>query len=82
MLGGALGGSPSLIGALAVWPDLFSASELDALVRLGDGLALEKAELSGGRGYENIRSTKVAWVPRVPRDRSICTGAWKKRCWK
>src|SRR3954464_8020955 len=66
MLGGALGGSPSLIGSLAVWPGLFSASELDALVRLGDGLALEKAELSAGRGYENIRSTKVAWVPRAP----------------
>ena len=59
-----MGGSPSLIGSLAVWPGLFSASELDALVRLGDGLTLEKAELSAGRGYENIRSTKVAWIPR------------------
>jgi PKHD-type hydroxylase len=66
-----LGGSPSLIGSLAVWPDLFSASELDALVRLGDGLALEKAELSAGRGYENIRSTKVAWVPRTPQTQHL-----------
>lgn len=60
-------GSPTLSGALAVWQGLFSTTELDALTRLGDGLALENAELSGGgRGYENIRSTKVAWVPRTP----------------
>jgi len=60
-----LGTSPVLSGALIVWQDLFSKSELDALVRLGDSLALEKAELSvGGAGYENIRATKVAWVPR------------------
>jgi PKHD-type hydroxylase len=50
-------------GALVVWPDAFSPQEMDSLVRLGDGLALEKAELSGG-GYENLRSTQVAWVPR------------------
>ena len=62
-----MGGSPVLSGALVAWEGLFSADELDALVRLGDSLALEKAELSGGgRGYENIRSTKVAWVPRQP----------------
>jgi len=60
-----LGGSPVLSGALVAWQGLFSADELDAMVRLGDSLALEKAELSGGgAGYENIRSTKVAWVPR------------------
>ena len=60
-----MGGSPVLSGALVVWQDLFSRNELDAMVRLGDGLALEKAELSvGGAGYENIRATKVAWVPR------------------
>lgn len=65
MLG--VGGSPTLSGSLAVWQRLFSTDELDALARLGDGLALEKAELSGGRqGYENIRSTKVAWMPRTP----------------
>jgi PKHD-type hydroxylase len=66
MLGGALGGSPALSGSLAVWQGLFSTAELDGLVRLGDGLALEKAELSSGRGYENIRKTEVAWVPRTP----------------
>jgi PKHD-type hydroxylase len=55
-----------LSGALVVWPDLFSAQELDAIVQLGDGLALEKAELSSGGGYGNIRATQVAWMPRVP----------------
>jgi PKHD-type hydroxylase len=51
---------------LVAWQDLFSTAELDAIVRLGDGLAMEKAELSGGgAGYENIRATKVAWVPRA-----------------
>jgi len=60
-----MGESPVLSGALVVWQGLFSTEELDAVVRLGDGLAMEKAELSsGGAGYENIRSTKVAWVPR------------------
>ncbi|MBA2587864.1 MAG: 2OG-Fe(II) oxygenase [Alphaproteobacteria bacterium] len=66
-----MGGSPALSGALAVWQGLFSTAELDGLVRLGDGLALEKAELSSGRGYENIRSTKVAWVPRGPETESV-----------
>lgn len=62
-----MGGSPVLSGALVAWQGLFNTDELDALVRLGDSLALEKAELSGGGlGYENIRSTKVAWVPRQP----------------
>jgi PKHD-type hydroxylase len=62
-----LGDQPVLSGALVVWQDLFSKQELDTMVRLGDSLALEKAELSvGGAGYENIRSTKVAWMPRGP----------------
>jgi len=60
-----MGESPVLSGALVAWQGLFSTEELDAMVQLGDGLAMEKAELSsGGAGYENIRSTKVAWVPR------------------
>jgi len=60
-----LGGSPVLSGALVAWQGLFSADELDAIVHLGDGLAMEKAELSGGgANYENIRATRVAWVPR------------------
>jgi len=60
-----VGGSPVLSGALVAWQGLFSSEELDTIVRLGDGLALEKAELSGSRaGYDNIRSTQVAWMPR------------------
>ncbi|MEO8301699.1 MAG: 2OG-Fe(II) oxygenase [Rhizomicrobium sp.] len=60
-----MGGSPVLSGALVAWQDLFNSRELDAIVRVGDGLAMEKAELSGGgTGYENIRATRVAWMPR------------------
>jgi len=61
-----------LSGALVAWQGLFSKDELDAMVRLGDGLALEKAELSAGAaGYENIRSTKVAWFPREARTENL-----------
>jgi len=67
-----VGGSPVLSGALVAWQDLFSTNELNALVRLGDSLALEKAELSvGAAGYENIRSTKVAWVLRQPQTETL-----------
>ena len=60
-----MGGSPVLSGALVAWRGLFSDAELDAITRIGDGLAMEEAELSvGGQGYENIRSTLVAWVER------------------
>jgi PKHD-type hydroxylase len=59
-----MGGAPVLSGALVAWEGLFTPAELDAIVRLGDGLAREKAELSGGAGYENIRATEVAWFPR------------------
>jgi PKHD-type hydroxylase len=53
---------------LVAWQGLFSNAELDAIVKLGDGLTMEKAELSvGGAGYENIRATQVAWVPREAR---------------
>ena len=63
-----MGGSPVLSGALVAWQGLFSNAELDAIVKLGDGLAMEKAELSvGGAGYEDIRATQVAWVPREAR---------------
>jgi PKHD-type hydroxylase len=62
-----LGGSPVLSGALAAWQGLFSDAELDAIAQLGDGLALEKAELSvGGQGTEDIRRTLVAWMERGP----------------
>lgn len=60
-------GSPVQSGALVVWQGLFTDAELDCIVKLGDSLALEKAELSvGAQGYENIRSTRVAWVERNP----------------
>ena len=62
-----MGGSPVLSGALVAWQGLFTDTELDAITELGDSLVLEKAELSvGGQGYENIRSTLVAWVDRNP----------------
>ena len=64
---GILGGSPVLSGALVAWQGLFNDAELDAIIKLGDSLALENAELSvGGQGYENIRRTLVAWVDRNP----------------
>ncbi len=66
-----MAGSPVLSGALVAWQGLFSSEELDAFVRLGDGLAKEKAELSGGAGYENIRATQVAWVPRTPQTEDL-----------
>jgi PKHD-type hydroxylase len=61
-----MGGSPVLSGALVAWQGLFSTGELDAIAAIGDALALEKAELSGGQGYDTIRSTQVAWMPRAP----------------
>jgi PKHD-type hydroxylase len=61
-----------LSGALVAWQGLFSDKELDAIVSLGDGLAMEKAELSvGGAAYENIRATQVAWVPRGPQTEDL-----------
>lgn len=70
-----MGGSPVLSpvssavlsGALVSWQGLFREAELDAIVRYGDSLTLEKAELSAsGTGYDNIRATKVAWISRNP----------------
>ena len=54
------------------WQGLFSAAELDAIVRIGDGLAMEKAELSvGGADYQSIRATQVAWMPREARTEQL-----------
>jgi len=67
-----LGESPVLSGALVAWQGLFSAAELDAIVRIGDGLAMEKAELSvGGADYQSIRATQVAWMPREARTEQL-----------
>lgn len=58
-------GLPVQSGALVVWHRFFGKAELDAIAKLGDGLALEKAELSAsGQGYDNIRRTLVGWVER------------------
>lgn len=49
-----------------VWEGLFSSEELDAIARYGDGLRLEKAELTGAQaGYDGaIRRSRVAWLER------------------
>src|SRR3569833_1609810 len=60
--------APAMSGALVSWEGLFSEAELDTITRYGDGLALEKAELSvGGTSYDSIRKTLVAWVERNPK---------------
>jgi PKHD-type hydroxylase len=60
-----MGETPVLIGSLVSWQGLFNAAELDAIIRHGDSLALDKAELSAaGTGYDAIRKTLVAWVER------------------
>jgi PKHD-type hydroxylase len=60
-------GLPVRSGALVVWHGLFGEAELDAIARLGDGLTLEKAELSvSSQGYGDIRRTLIGWVERNP----------------
>ena len=67
-----MGGSPVLSGALVAWQGLFNDAELNAITRIGDGLAMEKAELSvGGQDTEDIRSTLVAWMERTPQTDQI-----------
>jgi len=57
--------SPALVGSLVVWQDIFSATELDAIERFGDGLAADRAELAvNAPGYDAIRITDVSWFPR------------------
>src|SRR6185312_9318805 len=66
-MGGSPVQAPALSGAVVSWDGLFREPELDAIVRYGDSLALENAELSAsGAGYDNIRRTLVAWVERNP----------------
>ena len=63
-----MGGSPVLSGRVGVVAGpVQRAPSSTPSCRYGDGLALEKAELSvGGAGYDNIRETLVAWVERNP----------------
>ena len=58
--------TPALMeGGTVVWRGLFTPAELDRLERYCDGLILEQARLSSG-SVHSIRTTKVAWVDRVP----------------
>lgn len=57
--------APVLTGGLVVWEGLFTAAELDALERHGDGLHAAKAGLADGPDdYDGIRVTQVAWFER------------------
>ena len=56
----------ALGGPLVVWPDAFSAQELDRIVALGDGLARDAAGLFVEDGdTARKRVTQVAWIERV-----------------
>ena len=50
-------------GALVVVQDAFTAAEVDAIMRHGDALALEKATIAAGSDTA-IRITEVAWIAR------------------
>jgi PKHD-type hydroxylase len=59
--------SPAPAGEFVLWEDAFSAAELTAIEKYGDGLTRQKADLSGRRaGYDDIRITDVAWIEREP----------------
>jgi len=59
--------APVPAGEYVVWENAFSPAELQTIERYGDGLALQKADLSGKRAdYDAIRVTRVAWIERKP----------------
>ena len=59
--------TPVPAGEFVVWENAFSADELQAIEKYGDGLAQQKADLSGKRAdYDAIRVTRVAWIERKP----------------
>jgi PKHD-type hydroxylase len=67
MLLSPLATSPVPVGEFVQWEDVFSAAELAAIGKYGDGLAQQKADLSGRRAvYDTIRITNVAWIERRP----------------
>lgn len=67
MLSSVLATSPAPAGEFVRWDDAFSAAELAAIEKYGDGLISQKADLSGRRaGYDDIRITSVAWIERNP----------------
>jgi PKHD-type hydroxylase len=59
------------MGAMAAWDGVFSAAELAAIEKHGDGLAHQKAELSGSAATDAIRVTSVAWFGRDAQTESI-----------
>lgn len=56
----------ALGGPLVVWDGLFAPRELDAIVRLGDGLTQKAAELVAQNNADRKRITRVAWIGRDP----------------
>jgi PKHD-type hydroxylase len=54
-------------GPLAIWKDVFTPAELDAIEALGDALAPMRAEIAGrGAVADQARITRVAWMERNP----------------
>ncbi len=50
-----------------MWENAFSTAELQTIEKYGDGLAQQKADLSGKRAdYDAIRVTRIAWIERKP----------------
>lgn len=54
-------------GPVAVWKDVFTPKELDAIEALGDALMPMRAEIAGrADNTEKLRITRVAWMERNP----------------
>jgi PKHD-type hydroxylase len=54
-------------GPIAVWKDVFTPKELDAIEALGDALMPMRAEIAGrADNPEKLRITRVAWMERNP----------------
>ena len=52
-------------GPVAVWKDVFTPKELDAIEALGDALMPMRAEIAGrADNTEKLRMTRVAWMER------------------
>lgn len=65
MLSSVLATSPAPAGEFVQWNDVFSAAELAAIEKCGDGLTARKADLPGRRAdHDNIRIANVAWIER------------------
>jgi len=53
-------------GPVAIWKDVFTPKELDAIEALGDALIPMRAEIAGRNtdNTEKLRITRVAWMER------------------